>query len=174
MSNKAQTEVLPQKVKASDHDIYGVTTIVSLLIPIVGVILGIIYLSKTTKVDRKLGEHLVAIGILSFIVYGILWTIWGSGLVGRSIDTNPTYTQTTTPATPTWDIDSQYAKITNGMAKSDVEIAIGRTTTDCSKTQQSGSSDVYASCSYGGVSDGGIIVVNYINDKVSSKNESTY
>lgn len=167
---------VPQKIKASDHDIYGVTTIVSLLIPLVGVVLGVIYLSKTTKVDRKLGEHLIAIGILSFIIYGILWTIWGSGMAGRSINestinTNPTYTQT---ITPTWDIDSQYAKITNGMAKSDVETAIGRTATDCSKTQQSGSSDVYASCSYGGVSDGGIIVINYINDKVSSKGESTY
>lgn len=61
------------KIKASDHDIYGVTTIVSLLVPTVGIILGIVYLSKSTKIDRKLGEHLIAVGILSCIVAGIIW-----------------------------------------------------------------------------------------------------
>lgn len=176
MSHIVETEVLPRKVKASDHDVYGVTTIISLLIPLVGVVLGVIYLSKTTKVDLKLGEHLIAIGILSFIIYGILWTIWGSGMAGRSmnestINTNPTYTQTTTS---TWDIDGQYAKIIEGMTKSDVEAAIGRSATNCSKVQESSSTDIYSTCSYGGVSDGGIIVVNYINDKMSSKDESTY
>ena len=73
MSNDTKDDVKQSKIKASNHDIYGVTTIVSLLIPTVGIILGIVYLSKNTKVDRKLGEHLIAVGILSCIVAGIIW-----------------------------------------------------------------------------------------------------
>ena len=169
----------PKKIKASDHDIYGVTTVVALLIPLVGIVLGIVYLSKNTKIDRKLGEHLIALGILSCIIVSIIWFIFLPTRIIIPLDTTTTTplstdSEMTTPITPTWDIDSEYAKITKGMTKSAVESAIGKTATNCSESEQSESTDRYASCTYGGVSDGGIIVVNYVNDIVTTTEKATY
>jgi hypothetical protein len=175
MSDAIKDSVKPIKIKASDHDIYGVTTIVSLLIPLVGIILGAVYLSKETKVDRKLGEHLIAVGILSCILVSIVWFIYGSTRV--TLDTtsipSPT-TQITSPAVSTWDINSEYAKINTDMTKESVELAIGKTATNCSDVEQSGSPDKYSSCTYGGTSDGGIIIVNYKNNLVTTKEKATY
>ena len=167
------------KIKASDHDIYGVTTIVSLLIPIVGIVLGIVYLSKNTKVDRKLGEHLIAVGILSCIVASVIWFMFFATRIIVPINTTtitPSINaNTTTQVTPTWDINTEYAKITKGMTKSSVESAINKTATNCSESESSASADKYAACTYGGsTSDGGIIVVNYVNDLVTTTEKATY
>ena len=82
---------------------------------------------------------------------------------------------TTTQAVPTWDINTEYAKITKGMTKSSVESAIGKTATNCSESESSASTDKYASCTYGGlISDGGIIVVNYVNDLVTTTEKATH
>jgi len=166
------------KIKASDHEIYGVTTIVSVLIPIVGLVLGIVYLSKNTKVDRKLGEHLIAVGVLSCIVAIIIWSMLFSQR--RVTLPSTTYTQsatgpeTVTPPASAWDINAEYAKITKGMTKVSVESEIEKTATNCSESESSGSADKYASCTYGGVSDGGIIVVNYVNELVTTFEKATY
>ncbi len=177
MSATVKNDTMPTKIKASDHDIYGVTTLVSFLIPIAGIILGVLYLSKNTKVDRKLGEHLIAVGILSCIVASIIWfTLFTPRMIV------PLNTTTITPSsvgtettTPTWDMNSEYAKITKGMTKSTVESEIGKTATNCSESESSASADKYASCTYGGASsDGGIIVVNYVNDLVTTTEKATY
>ncbi len=63
-------------VKASDHESYNTLTVVSFLLPIVGIILGIVYLTKTTPEERKLGEHLVAFSIFAAIVQGILYVMF--------------------------------------------------------------------------------------------------
>lgn len=63
-----------KQIKANDHESYGTFTIIALLIAPVGFILGIIYLTKNEKVDRKLGEHLIAISVLASIVYAVLWS----------------------------------------------------------------------------------------------------
>lgn len=168
----------PKKINASDHDIYGVTTIVSLLIPLAGIILGIVYLSKKTRVDHKLGEHLIAIGILSSIVMTVIWFTCFAPSVIVPINTTtqfPTESWTTNPSVPKWDIDSGYAKITKGMTKSAVESAIGKTASNCSESEQSESSDKYAACTYGGgTSDSGIIIVNYVNDIVTTTEKVKY
>lgn len=169
----------PINIKASNHDIYGVTTIVSLLIPTVGIVLGVVYLSKNTKVDRKLGEHLIAVGILSCIVASIVWfTLFTPRIITPiNITTTPASTsaETTIQVTPVWDINAEYAKITKGMTKSSVESEIGKTATNCSESESSASADKYASCTYGGTaSDGGIIVVNYVNDLVTTTEKATY
>jgi hypothetical protein len=180
MSNTQEKDAAkPTKIKASDHDIYGVTTIISLLIPLVGIVLGAVYLSKSTKVDRKLGEHLIAVGILSCIVVGILWFTLCIGRMGMpiTITTSPATTSTVVPApvTPTWDINGAYAKIAAGMTKTAVESAIGKTAENCTTSEQSGSSDKYSACTYGGgSSDGGLIVVNYKNGIVTTTEKSTY
>lgn len=180
MSDVTKDDTKPTKIKASDHDIYGVTTIVSFLIPTVGIILGIVYLSKSTKVDRKLGEHLIAVGILSCIIACIIWFALGVGRMINPLNTTTiipisTSTGTTKQVTPTWNINAEYAKIAKGMTKSSVESAIGKTAKNCSESESSASTDKYAACTYGGsTSDGGIIVVNYVNDLVTTTEKATY
>lgn len=70
-----------EQVKASQHESYNSLTIVSALFPLIGLILGVSYLTKDSKLDRKLGEHLLGIAIMFSLVAGILWTmyVYGSG-----------------------------------------------------------------------------------------------
>jgi len=60
-------------VKATDHESYGTYTLLAVLIPLAGFIIGIIMLTKDEKVDRKLGEHLVAVSILMSIIGFAVW-----------------------------------------------------------------------------------------------------
>ena len=66
------------KIKASQHESYGTFTLISVLIPFVGIVLGIVYLTKESKLDKKLGEHLLAISVLSSILTVILWSVYAS------------------------------------------------------------------------------------------------
>lgn len=79
------------KLKASQHEAYGQLTLITVLIPIVGVIAGIVYLTRPNALDRKLGEHLLAVGILSSILAGILWFVVMGGF------SQPTMTYTVSP-----------------------------------------------------------------------------
>jgi hypothetical protein len=54
--------------KAKNHPSYWTFTILGLILPIVGVIVGIVYLTKEKTIDKKLGEHVIAISILGFIL----------------------------------------------------------------------------------------------------------
>lgn len=78
------------KVKAKDHESYGTFTILSIIIPLVGFILGIVYLTKDKKVDKKLGEHLVALSIL----FGIFWWVLFAMFVPITTITSPNNVQT--------------------------------------------------------------------------------
>lgn len=81
-------------VKASQHESYGAFTIISILLPVVGVILGIVYLAKDNKLDKKLGEHCIAIGVLFSIIFSGFYYYW-LGTQTATILTNPY----TTPST---------------------------------------------------------------------------
>lgn len=59
------------KIKAKDHESYTTFTILAVIIPIVGFILGIVYLTKDKKLDKKLGEHTLAFSVL----FGIFWWV---------------------------------------------------------------------------------------------------
>lgn len=178
MSGVTEDSIKPVKIKASDHDIYAVTTIVSLLIPLIGIILGAVYLSKETKVDRKLGEHLIAVGIFSCLIAGIIWSIFGLNQIITPFSpasVTPIAAPQVAPVTPNWDINGQYSKISPGMTKEAVESTISKSATNCSESEQSGSTDKYSSCTYGGgASDGGIIIVNYKNNVVTTTEKSTF
>lgn len=85
------------KIKASQHDSYGTYTVLAIIIPLVGFILGIVYLTKDKKVDKKLGEHLLALSIL----FGAFWWIILTMFVFKTstITTTPLITTTTAPST---------------------------------------------------------------------------
>lgn len=74
----------PAKAKASQHESYGAYTVLAILLPIVGLLLGIVYMAKDDKLDRKLGEHLLALGVLFMFVYIIGWAIFSSAQAART------------------------------------------------------------------------------------------
>lgn len=63
---------MTNKIKANAHESYVTYTILSIIVPIVGLILGIVYMAKDNPLERKLGEHLVAVSVLFMIVWGLL------------------------------------------------------------------------------------------------------
>ena len=62
----------PKKLKANNHPSYGLYTLICVLIPIVGLILGIICLTKSDPLEKKLGEHALAFSIVLMILYSLL------------------------------------------------------------------------------------------------------
>jgi hypothetical protein len=66
----------PTKVKASQHESYAAYTGLAILLPGIAWILGLIFMTKDNKLDRKLGEHVLAFSILFMIIYGLGWTVW--------------------------------------------------------------------------------------------------
>jgi hypothetical protein len=100
MSNKGDgtmsenSTVTEKKVKAKDHESYGTFTVLAIIIPLVGFILGIVYLTKDKKVDKKLGEHLVALSVL----FGAFWWVLLTMFVFKATTTVPI---ATTPSVPT-------------------------------------------------------------------------
>ena len=79
------------KVRAADHDSYGVYSIIALVFPIVGVIIGSIMLTKDEKIDKKLGEHTIVCSILGFILGGIIWMVWISSMATSNLPLNNGY-----------------------------------------------------------------------------------
>jgi hypothetical protein len=64
------------KPKASKHENYWTVTILSILLPFVGIIIGIVYLLKPEPLNKKLGEHAIAASILFGIIWGVVTTVW--------------------------------------------------------------------------------------------------
>jgi len=75
------------KVKANQHESYGTYTALALLLPGIALLIGIVFMTKDDKLDRKLGEHLLAISILFIILYGVAWLVW----MGAQASNVPTY-----------------------------------------------------------------------------------
>lgn len=65
-------------IKARQHDSYITMTVICILIPLVGLILGIVYLTKDKVLDKKLGEHMLAFGILMGIIHFFGWMVLGT------------------------------------------------------------------------------------------------
>lgn len=63
------------KVKASQHASYGSISLLCFLLPAIGIILGIVYLTKDKLVDKKLGEHAIAFSFLAAILWSVIFFI---------------------------------------------------------------------------------------------------
>lgn len=63
------------KVSAKSHSSYNTLTIVSFLIWPVGIVLAIIYLTKNTPLERKLGEHIIVVSIFGLIVAALAFYV---------------------------------------------------------------------------------------------------
>lgn len=56
------------KIYAKQHSSYWTFTILGLVLPIIGIIVGIVYLTKKDVLDRKVGEHTIVMSIIGFII----------------------------------------------------------------------------------------------------------
>jgi len=82
-------------VRAKQHPSYGTFTALGLLLPIIGIIIGIVYLTKKDLLDRKVGEHTIVMSIIGFVLTFVIIGIMGSSSSDKS-STTPKQ-QTTTP-----------------------------------------------------------------------------
>ncbi len=64
------------EINIKNNPSYTSLTILSFILPIIGIILGIVYLTKPDRPAKKFGEHLLAIGILGWIVLSIVFSIF--------------------------------------------------------------------------------------------------
>ncbi|MCK5022062.1 MAG: hypothetical protein KAR54_02340 [Candidatus Pacebacteria bacterium] len=81
-----------KKIKAKNHESYNTFTLLSFLLPCVGIVIGIIYLSKKNPLDKKLGEHAIASSILAFILWGVLFSFFIGNVEKQFISTQTTST----------------------------------------------------------------------------------
>lgn len=78
------------KPKAKDHESYGSYTALAVLFPLIGLILGVVYMSKDDALDKKFGEHLLAVSIFASIAWAIAWYVF-VGMQTPAIYTAPSY-----------------------------------------------------------------------------------
>ena len=114
--------------------------------------------------------------IIVFVLIGVGGAA-GSGSNSSTSTTQPTNGTQAQNSAPVekkkWDVETEYAKITDGMTKPEVETAVGKTSDNCTENsnEYSGKTEF---CSYGGFGDNGSISVTYSNDKVSSKSKMKF
>lgn len=65
-------------VKPQDHESYNTFTLITFLLPMVGLILGIVFLTRLDATEKKLGEHLIAFSVLASILWGFLYVVFMS------------------------------------------------------------------------------------------------
>ena len=161
MTNKAD-------VRASQHDGFLLYTVITVLIPIVGLIIGIVHLARDGRLDRKLGGFLTIFSILMMILGGI---IWYSILGNKTLTTySPPTTSSIvdTPVVSSWNPDTYYEQIQTGQTKAQVEQLIKKTPESCTTSDTPGVGKM-ESCSYGTYTDKGILSITYIDGKVYNK-----
>lgn len=66
------------KPRAKDHEAYMTMSILAFLLPPVGFIIGIVYLTRSNVVERKLGEHVLAMSVIWGIVGFFVWMVIGT------------------------------------------------------------------------------------------------
>lgn len=162
--------MLNKKVKANSHESYGTYTLISFILPIVGLIVGIVYLTKDKVLEKKLGEHLVAISILFMIFQSILVGVFWGDIFGTSTTYSPVTPIVTTPIIQSqWNPENYYDKIQTGQTKAQVEKITGKKSESCITSETSGVGTL-ESCEYGDViNDKGSISIIYLNGKVQEK-----
>jgi hypothetical protein len=83
------------KPKAKEHDSYTSFTVIAVLLPWIGLILGIVYLTKDKQLDKKLGEHLLSISVLFILIWSTISYFFLFNSTPQTITvTTPTETQT--------------------------------------------------------------------------------
>ena len=85
-----------QSVHANQHISYWSFSAIGLLLWPVGLIVGIVFLTKSTLLERKLGEHTIVMSVLGLVLGGVL-----SALMFGTHSALPRISSSSTLATPT-------------------------------------------------------------------------
>lgn len=108
------------------------------------------------------------------IVVIVLLAIAGASSSKQQASTSSNAPATQAQQAPKWNLEDAYAKVQDGMTKGQVEAATGKTSDNCTESQDAyfGKTEI---CSYGNAfTDKGTITVTYHQDAVSSKTKTTY
>lgn len=62
---------MTEKQRAREHAAYRSVTALAILLPVLGVVAGVVLLTKKDRLDRALGEH----AIVTSIACGVLWAL---------------------------------------------------------------------------------------------------
>lgn len=100
-------------IKAKEHPSYTAFTVLGLSLPIIGIIIGIIFLTKNDLSDRKIGEHTIVMSIigfvLSFILVGVIFSDNKSST--KSSTTNPGINQSKEAEKPKGKVEVKSDKV---------------------------------------------------------------
>lgn len=165
---------MPDKVKANEHESYWSYTLIALVLPIVGIILGIVYLTKDKILEKKLGEHMIAISVLFIILQSVLVAVfWGNLFTYSTYTPAPISSVVDSPIIQSrWDPDDYYNSIKTGQSKPEVEKITGKKSRSCTTSETEGVG-IFEICSYGDVvTDQGEILITYFNNKVQDKTKT--
>ncbi len=69
-----------EKPMAKNHPSYGSASLVSFLLPVIGLLMGVVYLTKSDAVARKLGEHAIVVSLLGSVFWYFGYAFLGSSL----------------------------------------------------------------------------------------------
>ena len=58
-------------VEVRKHPPYNTFMLLAFVIPIVGFIVGALYMAKPNVLEHKLGEHIIGMGIMSTLLYAV-------------------------------------------------------------------------------------------------------
>jgi hypothetical protein len=79
MSEAEQPSVDPKTVKLSTHPSYNAFLFLAFLLPLFGLIAGIVLMTKDGVLDKRVGEHTLVMSL----VFGFFWFIFGGMFLGE-------------------------------------------------------------------------------------------
>lgn len=158
------TPSAPKKLKAKDHESYRKFSLVAFILPFVGFIIGIAYMLKPGKLDKKVGEHTLAVSILWGIIWYGLFMFLGVGTPG--ITSSARSTTMAPAATSPVVTKAEYDRIKDSMSYRQVREIIGEAGEELSRNTMVGVTTVMYSWSN---ADGSNMNAMFQDDKLVSK-----
>jgi hypothetical protein len=94
-----------KEIRANQHASYRQFTTIAVLLPFVGIILSIIYLTKEKQVDKKLGTHLLIVSVVSSAICSLIYILIVSSAVNNATHSSlPASQNTSTNSTQSSDV----------------------------------------------------------------------
>ena len=69
--SEISTVIIDINAKVRKHPSYTTFMLLAFIIPFAGYIVGALYMAKPDAIERKLGEHIIGMGIMSTLLYGV-------------------------------------------------------------------------------------------------------
>ncbi len=76
------------KLNVVEHSQYVFSIFLCMLLPIAGIIMGIVFLGKESPLDRKLGTHAILLSLACSVIWYFIIVLFGIGLGSQSLVIN--------------------------------------------------------------------------------------